>query len=218
MYRDLTVARKSKEEALETRNQLLDAAEKVFFEKGFGQTSLMDIAEAAGLSRGAIYWHFKNKTDLFEAMADRVRLPLENLIDAFSDPSEPDPLGKLRDFCIQVLRETTRNARRKKVLSILFFKCELNSEARQIEIRRQTVCIQYIQDIEQCLKNAIAHQQLPTNLNVHQAAVANHALITGLISNWLFLPGSFDLDNYAETMIDSYLFMLKNSSDLQIKE
>lgn len=218
MYRDLTVARKSKEDALETRNQLLDAAEKVFFEKGFSQTSLMDIAEAAGLSRGAIYWHFKNKSDLFEAMADRVRLPLENLIDAFSDPKETDPLGKLRDFCIQVLRETTRNARRKKVLSILFFKCELNSEARQIEIRRQTVCIQYIQDIEQCLKNAITHQQLPADLNTHQAAIANHALITGLISNWLFLPNSFDLDNYAETMIDSYLFMLKNNPDLRVKE
>lgn len=72
------MARKTKEDALETRNQLLDAAEKVFFDKGFSQTSLMDIAEAAGLSRGAIYWHFKNKGDLFEAMADRIRLPLKN--------------------------------------------------------------------------------------------------------------------------------------------
>jgi TetR/AcrR family transcriptional regulator, acrAB operon repressor len=210
------VARKSKEDALETRNQLLDAAEKVFFDKGFGQTSLMDIAEAAGLSRGAIYWHFKNKSDLFEAMADRIRLPLENLTDACADQSEPNPLGKLRDFWIQVLRETTRNPRRKRVLSILFFKCELSSEAKQLEIRRQTSSIEYLQDIEQCLKNAIAKGQLPTNLNVRQAAVANHALITGLISNWLFLPGSFDLDKYAETMIDSYLFMLKNNLDLRI--
>lgn len=209
------MARKTKEDALETRSQLLDAAEKVFFEKGFGQTSLMDIAAAADLTRGAIYWHFKNKSDLFEAMADRVRLPLENLVDAFTDPKDPDPLGKLRDFCIQVLRETTRNPRRKKVLSILFFKCELNSEAKQIEIRRQTVCIQYIQDIEQCLKNAIAQGQLPADLNTHQAAVANHALITGLISNWLFLPGSFDLDSYATSMIDSYIFMLQHNPDLR---
>lgn len=212
------MARKSKEDALETRNQLLDAAERVFFEKGFGQTSLMDIAEAADLSRGAIYWHFKNKIDLFEAMADRVRLPLENLIDAFTDPKDPDPLGKLRDFCIQVLRESTRNARRKRVLSILFFKCELNSEARQIEIRRQTASIQYMQDIEQCLTNAIIQGQLPANLDTHKAAVANHALIAGLISNWLFLPGSFDLDTYAEAMIDSHLFMLKNNSDLRTQK
>ncbi|GGY77945.1 TetR family transcriptional regulator [Cellvibrio zantedeschiae] len=212
------MARKTKEDAIETRNQLLDAAEKVFFEKGFGQTSLMDIAEAAGLSRGAIYWHFKNKSDLLEAMADRVRLPLENLTDACADQNEPNPLGKLRDFWIQVLRDTTRNPRRKRVLSILLFKCELNSEAKQLEIRRQTASLEYLQDIEQCLKNAIDKGQLPTNLNVHQAAIANHALITGLISNWLFLPGSFDLDNYAEVMIDSYLFMLKNNPELRVKE
>lgn len=210
------MARKTKENALETRNQLLDAAEKVFFDKGFGQTSLIDIAEAAGLSRGAIYWHFKNKTDLFEAMADRVRLPLENLTDACSDENEPDPLGKLREFWVQVLRDTTRSPRRKRVLSILFFKCELGSEARQLEIRRQTSSLEYLQDIEQCLKNAIDKGQLPADLNAHQAAVANHALIIGLISNWLFLPGSFDLDKYAEAMVDSYLFMLKNNADLRI--
>ena len=209
------MARKTKEDALETRNQLLDAAERVFFDKGFSQTSLMDIAEAAGLSRGAIYWHFKNKSDLFEAMADRIRLPLENLTDACADEKEPNPLGKLRDFWVQVLKETTRNPRRKRVLSILFFKCELNSEAKQLEIRRQTATLEYIQGIEQCLKNAIDKGQLPANLNVHQAAIANHALITGLISNWLFLPGSFDLDGYAETMIDGYLFMLTNDEGLR---
>lgn len=207
------MARKSKEEALETRNQLLDAAEKVFFDKGFGQTSLMDIAEAAGLSRGAIYWHFKNKSDLFEAMTDRIRLPLEILTDACADKDEPNPLGKLRDFCIQVMKETTRNPRRKRVLSILFFKCELNSEAKQLEIRRQTGTLEYLQTIELCLKRAIEKGQLPDKLNAHQAAVANHALVSGLISNWLFLPGSFDLEAYAEPLIDSFLFSLQHSPD-----
>jgi len=211
------MARKTKEDALETRSQLLDAAEKVFFEKGFGQTALMDIAKAANLTRGAIYWHFKNKSELFEAMADRVRLPLENLTDTCADIQEPDPLGKLRDFWIQVLKETTRNPKRRRVLSILFFKCEMNREAKQLEIRRQAASIEYLQDIEQCLQNAIDRGQLPTDLHTHQAAVANHALMTGLIGNWLFLPGSFDLDAYAETMIDSYLFTLKNNIDLRRK-
>jgi len=208
------VARKTKEDAIETRNHLLDAAEKVFFEKGFGQTSLMDIAEAAGLSRGAIYWHFKNKSDLFEAMADRIRLPMETLSEACADPQELNPLGKLREFWIQSLKEITRNPRKRRVLNILFFKCELNSEAKQLEIRRQAGYIEYIQHIELCLQNAIDKGQLPANLNVHQATIANHALMGGLISNWLFLPGSFDLDNCAEMMVDSFLFMLKNSVDL----
>ena len=75
------MVRRTKEEALETRNLLLDVAERVFNEKGVSRTSLADIAEAAGLTRGAIYWHFKNKSDLFDAMMERVTLPLEQLVE-----------------------------------------------------------------------------------------------------------------------------------------
>lgn len=211
------MARKTKEDALETRSQLLDAAEKVFFEKGFSQTSLMDVAEAANLSRGAIYWHFKNKSDLLEAMADRIRLPMESLADACADPNEKDPLGKLRDFSVQILKETVRNPRRRRVLTILMHKCELNSEAKQLAVRRQAACLEYVQHIEQCLKKAMEHQQLPIDLNTQQAAVAKHAFFMGLINNWLFLPGSFDLESSAETMVDSFISMLQHSPHLRRK-
>jgi TetR/AcrR family acrAB operon transcriptional repressor len=54
------MARKTKEEAQETRNAILDAAELVFQEHGVSHTSLAEIAAAAGVTRGAVYWHFAN--------------------------------------------------------------------------------------------------------------------------------------------------------------
>lgn len=69
------MARCTKEDALATRHRLLDAAEYVFVEKGVSRTSLHDIAHAAGVSRGAVYWHFKNKADLFNAIMERITLP-----------------------------------------------------------------------------------------------------------------------------------------------
>src|ERR1700712_1304134 len=57
------MVRRTKEEAAETRNSILDAAERVFFEKGVSRTTLADIALEAGVTRGAIYWHFANKGD-----------------------------------------------------------------------------------------------------------------------------------------------------------
>ncbi|WP_291742772.1 TetR family transcriptional regulator, partial [Limnobacter sp. UBA1615] len=69
------MVRKTKEEAQETRNLILDTAEAVFSEKGVSRTTLNDIAKAADLTRGAIYWHFKNKADLFDAMFQRAILP-----------------------------------------------------------------------------------------------------------------------------------------------
>lgn len=209
------MARKTKQDALETRSQLLDAAEKVFFEKGFSQTSLIDIADAANLTRGAIYWHFKNKIDLFDAMAERIRLPMESLTDACADKDEPNPLGRLRDFWIQLLKDTARNPRRRRVLTILLLKCELNADTRQLEIRRQTAYLEYLQDIKKCLGNAVERGQLPKDLDIHRAAIANQALLMGLISNWLFLPTSFDLEGDAETMIDTYLFTLQHSQSLR---
>ena len=60
--------RKTKEEAYQTRCNLLVAALSVFYERGVAQASLDEIAKAAGVTRGALYWHFKNKEDLFEAL------------------------------------------------------------------------------------------------------------------------------------------------------
>ena len=54
------MARRTRDEALETRNTILDTAERVFSERGVSHTTLADIAAAAGVTRGAIYWHFKN--------------------------------------------------------------------------------------------------------------------------------------------------------------
>ncbi|OUE60679.1 HTH-type transcriptional regulator AcrR [Citrobacter freundii] len=59
------MARKTKQQAQETRQHILDVALRMFSQQGVSSTSLAEIAKAAGVTRGAIYWHFKNKSDLF---------------------------------------------------------------------------------------------------------------------------------------------------------
>ena len=87
------MARRTKEEAQETRTLILDTAEQVFRDRGVSRTSLAEIAQRAGVTRGAIYWHFQDKADLFTAMCDRATLPLEALMENMADPDQPDPLG-----------------------------------------------------------------------------------------------------------------------------
>ena len=71
------MVRRTKEDAQETRNRILDAAVEVFNRQGVAQTSLNDIAAEAGVTRGAIYWHFANKVALFDAMINRLICPLQ---------------------------------------------------------------------------------------------------------------------------------------------
>jgi TetR/AcrR family acrAB operon transcriptional repressor len=92
------MVRRTKEEAQETRSQILEAAEKAFYERGVARTTLADIASLAGVTRGAIYWHFSNKADLVQAMLDTLHEPLDEMAKASESEDELDPLGCMR-FC-----------------------------------------------------------------------------------------------------------------------
>ena len=96
--------RRTKQEAQQTRHALLDAAELVFERRGVAGTSLQEVAAAAGLTRGAVYWHFRDKADLFNAMMDRAVLPFEQ---HWLQPAA-DPLARLRDVLVDILRQVAK--------------------------------------------------------------------------------------------------------------
>jgi TetR/AcrR family acrAB operon transcriptional repressor len=209
------MARSTKEEALETRNRILDAAENVFHENGVSRTSLADVAHAANVTRGAIYWHFKNKSDLFDAMCERVRLPMEAMVEAGKDGSGSDPLGQLRATCIFVLKEAVRNPHSRKVFDILFHKCEFVDPTDPISIRQRECFSEGTANVERILRNAIARGQLPQDLDVPIAGVTLHATVDGLLNNWLFAPDSFDLVNNAEKLVDACIDTLRYAPSLR---
>lgn len=62
------MARKTKEDAEQTRLAILDSALQTFYEKGFSRTTFDEIAKRINLTKGAVYWHFKNKPDLIAAL------------------------------------------------------------------------------------------------------------------------------------------------------
>lgn len=53
-----------------TRDQIVDAADQLFYQKGFEHTSFADIANAVNISRGNFYYHFKTKNDILDAVID----------------------------------------------------------------------------------------------------------------------------------------------------
>jgi TetR/AcrR family acrAB operon transcriptional repressor len=209
------MARSTKEEALETRNRILDAAENIFHEHGVSRTSLSDVADAANVTRGAIYWHFKNKGDLFAAMCDRVRLPMEAMVEACKDENEADPIGQLRETCLFVLKEAVRNPHSHKVFDIIFHKCEFVDPLDPILIRQRECFLEGMANIKRILVNAIIRQQLPADLDIDMACAALHATVDGLLHNWLFAPESFELAANAERLIDACLDSLRYAPSLR---
>src|SRR5688572_21533658 len=138
------MARRSKEDALATRNSLLDAAEHVFLAQGVAGTSLNDIAQAAGTTRGAIYWHFKDKADLFNAMMDRVVMPLETAADMVGRTAAADPVPALRKAVQRALHQTVNDPHTRRVFEVATLKVEYVDSlcavrARHLRVRDQWV-------------------------------------------------------------------------------
>jgi AcrR family transcriptional regulator len=82
------------------RNQILDAAAKVFAEKGFHRTTTKEIANAAGVSEGTIYNYFANKADLLVSMLTRL-VEIRELTDELAGALQSDA----REFLVAIFRD-----------------------------------------------------------------------------------------------------------------
>lgn len=209
------MAKKTKQEALETRNMLLDTAEQVFNQKGVSGTTLADIACAAGVTRGAIYGHFKNKSDLFNAMCERVQLPLEAMAAANAEDDVADPLAELRATLDYLFKKMSTDIHYRRVFSILFSKCEFVGELGPIMDRDERVRAHFRGRFERVFQNAIRLNQLPDNTNVKLAVHSYLAMVKGIMRHWLLEPESFDLYEDGLRMMDGYFDMLLMSPALR---
>ncbi|MGE0356122.1 MAG: TetR family transcriptional regulator [Burkholderiales bacterium] len=198
------MARRTKLEAQETRSRLLDAAEQVFHERGVARTSLEEVAKAAGLTRGAIYWHFKDKADLFEAMMDRVTLPLEDILSGAGGDAPADPLSLLKLCTTDVLLRTARDKQLQRVFDIAYHKCEYVGDAAPVRDRHIASQQDCLRQIEKGFKACVATGALPASVHPREAAMGALSLVSGLIANWVLAPKSFALERHAESLVETY--------------
>ena len=199
------MARRTKEDAIATRNGLLDAAERVFAEKGVARASLSDIAEAAGATRGAIYWHFKDKVDLFNAMMDRVTLPLERGYGEFEASTCPDPVQRLRAVLALVLCSVASDERTRRVFEIALYKVEYVGELVGVRDRHLAAAEAFTVQLSRDFSLAAQAQGVELPMAPMDAAVGLHALFDGLIRNWLLVSGGFDLLRVGCVGVDAFL-------------
>nr|WP_067292872.1 TetR family transcriptional regulator [Marinobacterium profundum] len=203
------MARRTKEEALETRNSLMAAALEQFCEKGIARTTLSDIATAAGVTRGAFYWHFKNKAELFEALWAQLRNPLDELADISENPQEPQPLEKLRELIVLLLQMVVSNPVHQQIFRLMINRNDLDGELQEIGAHMQLMHGQFRARTERILINAIKRGQLPADLPVELAAFMLHSMVDGLIANWFAGDTRVDMKAQASVIVDAMLVMLR---------
>lgn len=203
------MVRRTKEDALATRDSILDAAEQLFVKQGVSGTTLQHIATAAGVTRGAIYWHFLDKGAMFNAMMERVKTPLEAAAQLVDSDSAVAPLEALRQHILVVLQVTVDDPQARRVFEIATLKMEFTDELNEVRERRKQNQEMWMARTEQRIRAAVANGQARADVDPFAVALGLWAILDGLLRAWLLDPQAFDLMKVGAQIVDTHLASLR---------
>ena len=193
--------RRTKEEAAATRSAVLKAALTVFSNKGYAASTLDDIAKAAKVTRGAIYWHFKSKADLYNTLTRELSARGADLVQ--QAVAEGGTLLEIlrRIFVRQcTLIEEDREAR--AVMELALSKMGSDPELQAGRKKQLEAGSALIEGIAGAMQQGIAQGVLRSDLDPADMARAFIAFENGAIQLWLTSPKSFSLKQSAESFAE----------------
>ncbi|TVP45427.1 MAG: TetR family transcriptional regulator, partial [Halomonas sp.] len=182
-----------KTDAERTRKAILDAAETTFLAQGVSRTTLAHIAQAAGVTRGAIYWHFEDKAALFDALLERVRIPLDEIVDDAIERLSATPVNCLRDIAKRLLAAMCHDLPLQRAVTIVLHRCEkLEDDHPRISM------ITRLSDhaearVEQLFEQAKTLGHLRADLTPTSARRQFHGFLIGVCFDWLQEPHKYPL-------------------------
>ena len=178
----IPLARKTREEAEKTRKQIVDAARAVFHRCGVSRSTLEKIAQEAGVTRGAVYWHFKDKAAVFFAVREDVFVPLLERTDSilFSE-AYADPLDAIHDSLQEFFRVLDDCAVVREVFEIMILRCEYVQEFASVQEEVNRPAIDFLAKIERMYALAAERGTLRAGLDPLAAARDTWAFTSGLL-------------------------------------
>lgn len=182
------MVRKTKEDAELTRRRIVDAARAVFLVRGVSRSTLEHIATEAKVTRGAVYWHFENKTEIFHAIREQVFLPLIDRMDntlALATDSTENPLDQIESRLCQTINELTDNIEMRETYEIIMIKCEYVNEFATVLHQIMNNCASLVEKIEAAYVRAQSQNILAGSLSPHALAMDTHLFFGGLLHMWV---------------------------------
>ena len=207
------MVRKTKEEAEETRRELIHAARRVFHECGVSRSTLEKIATAAGVTRGAVYWHFKDKAELFFAMREDIFAPLVERTDAYllSDAFD-NPLDAIEASISEFFRVLEDSSVVREVFEIMISRCEYVGEFASVEEEVGRPAQDFLAKIERVYRQAADKGMLRLGIDPLDAARDTWAFTSGLLHLLLSCQRGSDLSQKVPAMIRVHMAMRRITS------
>lgn len=195
--------RRTKEEAGKTREAILDSAETLFLRKGVSRTSLEEIARYAGMTRGAVYWHFKNKAHLINELAGQIFLPIEQVSEEL-ESIDGSSLQKLHYLFNNIFTKLASNEKTRNIFIILLRRCEFTEELSEAEEQCNIMVENFINHCTSLLSEPDTIKRLRPGVSPKLAAQMLHIMILGILNDWARNPDQFNNEYQPENIIRAF--------------
>lgn len=204
--------RRTKEDAAKTREEVLAAAAEVFYEFGVSGSSLDKIAKRAGVTRGAIYWHFKDKSEVLTALHSEIRLPQEAIVSDALEHGHDDPLGLIERGSIEVLQLLAEDEHQQRIYAIMTLGCEFTEDLSDAAQRIVTANAGMYAKLQRLIELADRQDMLSPEWTVDTAARAFQCSMNGLFAEWLRSGKSFPVVQVGEKLVRSLIASMRRKS------
>ena len=205
------MVRKTKEDAELTRQRIIDAAREVFLARGVSRSTLEHIATQADVTRGAVYWHFKNKSEIFHALRDRVFLPLiDRMDDTLATESKEDPLTQIEKSLCDTIIQLDSDLEMRQIYEIMMIKCEYVDDFATVLQQMLGNCSNITEKIQKAYERAEIQKILSSVHTPHALALDTHLFFSGLLHMWVKDMDGTKFRFQATELIKSHINLRRN--------
>jgi TetR/AcrR family acrAB operon transcriptional repressor len=194
------MARKTKAEAALTRHRIVESARQVFSRAGVTNTSLEEVAKEAGVTRGAVYWHFRDKADLFRA----VRSDTGTLL-RLGPPGADDALRRLELTLLEAVRRLREEPAARQTYEVMLWKCEFVDELAPVRTELMSAGAAFTEEVRRLYLQAAQEGLTAPDLDPTLAALETFCLYAGMVKLWLADPADGLIRARIEGMIGQHV-------------
>ena len=201
--------RRTKEEAEETKQKILDAAVELFETRGYDATRIEDIAEKMGMTRGAVYWHFKNKDELFIYILEIFERRLDLLLEE-SKTIASSPLERLRWLIINMITRSDILVGFRQIRMIAISEFGKMGKSEIFQKRGQKIVAKYMSSLEGVIEEGINAGEIRNGVDSENAALMIALFVTGAVGVHINRPKFSSIQWNAPHIVDLFLTGIKS--------
>jgi len=197
------------------RERIIEKSIRLFLKKGFNGTSIQDIMDEVGVSKGAFYWHFKSKDGLLETIIERFEKDFFESLFSHMNIKKDDFLKRFKSYHKYISEYALKNSELCVLATTLA--AELTGSGTKAEKKLATLFERYINFIESILREGKQDNLFDDDFDITLNAHIIVSIHNGVLLQWYMNRKKLDGASLARTYRDVILYGMVKQKDYQLK-